>query len=170
MRKFPQKFPRMLWCLVFILFFSSHAWGMSQELVGRMGLGFSNELVNGIPTFSIKMQRSSAFAFGALIGFKNSDQNGGLGAGLRFYRILFDEPLLNFFAAGTAAMISAKTADSATSGFQFDFTLGSEFHFTGLESLGFSIEFGFSVNKLYDQFTLETVGRHMLQAGIHFYL
>lgn len=146
------------------------ALGMSRDLVGRLGVGMSQQLINGIPSLSIKLQRSSTFAFGALLGFKNSDADGGLGAGLRLYRILFDEPLLNFYAAGTGAIVTKKTLTTSSSGFQFDFTLGSEFHFAGLESLGFSFEFGFSINKLNENFTLETVGNHILQAGIHFYL
>ena len=67
------------------------------------------------------------------------------------------------------ALIKEKNGSVDESGFQFDLTFGSEFHFTGLNSLGFSFEFGISMNKM-DTFIVETVGHHFITAGIHFYL
>jgi len=66
-------------------------------------------------------------------------------------------------------MISEKRNNSSESGFQVDVTLGSEFSFRGLESLGFSLEFGVSLNKLSD-FVVETVGNNYLVSAVHFYL
>ena len=47
--------------------------------------------------------------------------------------------------------------------------MGSEFSFAGLSSLGFSVEFGLSLNKV-DEFVVETVGDNFIVAGAHFYL
>ena len=72
--------------------------------------------------------------------------------------------------AAMAAYLSktSATAEDAT-GFQLDLTMGSEFNFAGLDSIGFSFEFGVSVYQLTD-FIFETVGNNFIVAGIHFYL
>ncbi|MBC7712617.1 MAG: hypothetical protein H7177_04735 [Rhizobacter sp.] len=139
------------------------------EKTNRLGLGVSNELKNDIPALSFKIQKSKSFAYGGLIGFSSSQNDGGLGVGIKLYRNIFDEPQLNFYLAGMGALISTKEDAKTYSGFQFDLSLGSEFHFTGLNSLGFSFEFGVSANKKKD-FVFETIGSHFLVVGIHFYL
>lgn len=141
----------------------------ATERIGRLGLGMTNQLKNELPAISFKIQRSKSFALGGIVGYDSDDTNGGYGFGLRLYRNFFDEPQLNFYGAFTAAVINQKTATSDQSGFEFDLTLGSEFSFTGLQSLGFSFEFGVSLNKL-DDFVVETVGDHFIVSSIHFYL
>jgi hypothetical protein len=136
---------------------------------GRLGVGLSNQLMNDLPAISLKLQKSRSVALGALVNASSADTKGGYGGGLKIYRIIFDEPQLNFFGALMGAYINQKTANSSKTGFQFDLTLGSEFHFTGLSSLGFSLEFGASFNKLND-FVVETVGQHMVTAAAHFYI
>lgn len=108
------------------------------------------------------------FALGALFGMSLSDQNNTYAAGLKFYRIIFDEPNLDFYTSGLAALLESENAQHK--GFQFDLTFGSEFNIPGLESIGISFEFGFSLNKFNDEFTVETAGYHFVSSGIHFYL
>lgn len=151
-------------CLIF-LSFGTHA----LEKTNRLGLGMSNELKNDLPALSFKIQKSKTFAYGGLLGLSTSDNSGGFGVGLKVYRNIFDEPQLNFYLAGMGAILSTKVNSTTYSGFQFDLSLGSEFHFTGLNSLGFSFEFGVSANKKKD-FVFETLGSQFLVAGIHFYL
>lgn len=137
---------------------------------GRLGAGFSNQLKNGVPSLSFKLQKSKAFAIGGLLSYSTNENGGGHGAAIKLYRNLFDEPQLNFYASATAGIIKKSiNASTEQSGFQADFTLGSEFSFTGLQSLGFSVEFGASINKL-DDFVLETTGNSFIVSGIHFYL
>ncbi len=138
---------------------------------GRLGIGSSNQLINSLPALSFKLQKTRSLAFGALLGVDTDSDNGGWGAGVKLYRLLFEEPNLNFFAAILGALHNqnqGKSLDSK-SGFQFDLTLGSEFHFSGLSSLGFSVEFGISFNKI-DDFVIQTVGEHLVSAAVHFYL
>ncbi len=129
----------------------------------------NSQLKSSIPALSIKTQRSATYAFEALFGTKFSDNDDSLGIGAKFFRIIFEEPQLNFYFAGMGALIKSDQQSSST-GFQFDATFGSEFSFAGLQSLGFSLEFGMSANKINDSFTLETVGDHFVVAGAHFYL
>src|SRR5690606_5929789 len=113
---------------------------------------------------------SKTTAFGGMLGFKSDKDHSLYGAAVKAYRLIFDEPQLNFYLAGTFAALNFPDGSSTKSGWQFDGTMGSEFHFAGLESLGFSFEFGFSVNDAGNGTTFETLGQNFLKAAIHFYL
>lgn len=151
--------------LLYSLCFSSHA----IERIGRLGLGFANQMAVGIPSISFKLQRSKSFAFGGQVGYSNDDNGGGSAAALKIYRNFFEEPNLVFFGSVLGGIINEKTNGISQSGFQADLTLGSEFSFPGLESLGFSLEFGVSFNKI-DEFVIETVGNNFIVSAVHFYL
>jgi hypothetical protein len=150
--------PQMLW---------------AADLRGRLGVGMTNQLANDIPAISLKLQQSKTFAVGGLVGFKSDEDATLYGAGVKFYRIIFDEPQLNFYFAGLFASESyLDEKKKSQTGFQIDGTLGSEFHFQGLESLGFSLEFGVSVRKADETggTSFQTLGDNFLKAAVHFYL
>lgn len=148
---------------------------LGTERISRIGVGFSNQLKNGIPAVSFKKQSSKSFSLGGIFALSTNDSGGGYGAGLKVYRNLFDEPNLNFYASVMGAIISSREESKETaektkhSGFQLDLSFGSEFNFAGLRSLGFSFEFGLSVNELEDM-VFETVGDSYIVSGVHFYL
>ncbi|MFZ8932727.1 MAG: hypothetical protein ACO20H_02050 [Bacteriovoracaceae bacterium] len=155
--------------ILFISFFVSTS-AFSRVHLNRLGVGFSNQLVNDIPAISFKLQKNPVVAIGGVLGYSNSDVGGGYGAGLKLHRIIFDEPFLNFYGSILGALIKQQVSKTESySGFQFDFSFGSEFTFRGIESLGFSVEFGVSVNKLKD-LVIETAGNNFITAGVHFYL
>lgn len=151
-----------LWCLSTS---SVHA----MERIGRLGVGFANQMANSLPSISFKLQKSKAFAFGGQLGYSNDDNGGGTAAAVKIYRNFFDEPHLVFFGSVLGGLVSQKTNGQSESGFQADLTLGSEFSFPGLESVGFSFEFGVSFNKIND-FVVETVGNNFIVSAVHFYL
>ncbi|MBA2405710.1 MAG: hypothetical protein H0V66_13115 [Bdellovibrionales bacterium] len=133
----------------------------------------TNQLANGLPALSLKIQQSKTFALGGLLGFKSDQDQTLYGAGIKLYRIIFDEPQLNFYLAGLFASQSyVNDQDKVDTGFQIDGTMGTEFHFAGLESLGLSIEFGLSVRRADDAggTSFETLGDNFLKAAVHFYL
>lgn len=155
-----------MFCLVS---FSSFA----SDLRGRMGVGATNQLANDIPALSLKVQQSKTLALGGVLGFKSDQDNTLYGAGIKLYRIIFDEPQLNFYMAGLLGALNYfdEKKDKVQSGYQMDGTLGSEFHFSGLESIGFSLEFGVSVRKANEKgTTFQTLGDQFVRAGVHFYL
>ena len=155
--------------LTLLLFLAS--WNVSaMDRRGRLGVGMTNQLAIDIPAISLKFQRSRTFAMGALMGFNSSSTNGGYGAGLKFYRIIFEEPQLNFYTSLLGAALKTQTTLVDKTGFQFDLTMGSEFSFAGIESLGFSLEFGISAHKKVNDFVVQTVGHQFINAGVHFYL
>lgn len=143
------------------------SWG--YERLNRLGLGMTNQLHNDFPALSFKIQKNRSFAFGGVAGLSTSDSSGGYGVGLKVYRNIFDEPQLNFYLAGMGALLNNKVNSTSYSGFQMDLSLGSEFSFTGLSSLGFSFEFGVSAYKKKD-FIFQTLGNHFIVSAIHFYL
>jgi hypothetical protein len=146
---------------------------LAADLRGRMGLGLTNQLANDIPALSLKIQQSRTFAMGGVLGFKSDQDNTLYGAGLKLYRIIFDEPQLNFYMAGMVASQSYLDDERrARSGYQMDGTLGAEFHLSGIESIGFSFEFGLSVRNAQAQggTSFQTLGDNFLTAAIHFYL
>ncbi len=167
MQKLKKLLSKSALVAVCFIFMSSGA--QALEKTNRLGLGMTNQLKNEFPALSFKMQQSKSFAFGGMLGLSTSDKEGGYGVGVKFYRNIFDEPQLNFYLSGMGAILSNKIDGTSYSGFQFDLSLGSEFHFSGLNSLGFSFEFGVSANKKKD-FVFETLGSHFIAAGIHFYL
>ena len=146
---------------------------LAADLRGRVGVGATNQLANDVPAISLKIQKSNTFALGALLGFRASQDSTLYGAGLKFYRIIYDEPQLNFYMAGTLAALSYldQNQDKVKSGHQVDGSLGSEFHLNGLESIGFSFEFGLSARSASSNgASIQTLGDQFLKAGFHFYL
>lgn len=156
--------------LIFILLCLCAPCANAVDRRGRLGVGLSNQLqLEDLPAISFRLQTANSTSIGALFG-ANTDDNGGLGAGFKIQKHFFEEPQLNFYGSFLGAYLSQKNQNSSDdSGFQFDFTLGSEFHFQGLESLGLHFEFGLSLTKL-DDFVIQTVGQQFIVMGIHFYL
>jgi hypothetical protein len=155
---------------IFLVLFASTAF--SADLRGRMGVGASNQLANGVPAISLKIQQNKRFAIGGILGFRTDQDSTLYGAGAKFYRIIFDEPQLNFYLAGLFATENYLDGTKVKTGFQVDGTLGTEFHFQGLESLGFSFEFGLSAREADGDggTSFETLGDNIIKAAIHFYL
>ncbi len=157
---------KLFLCLIFV-FSTSNAF--SYDKINRLGLGITNQLKNSFPALSFKIQKNRSFAYGGMAGISSSTENGGYGVGLKLYRNLFDEPQLNFYLAGMGAILGNTINTTTYSGFQFDISFGSEFHFQGLNSIGFSFEFGASAYKN-QKFIFQTLGNNFIVSGVHFYL
>lgn len=153
--------------MFFFIFHSSES--LAFDKMNRLGLGMNNQLHTDFPALSFKIQKNRSFAFGGLAGLSTDKNGGGYGIGLKIYRNIFDEPQLNFYMAGMGAILNNKVDTTSYSGFQFDLSLGSEFHFSGLSSIGFSFEFGLSAFKK-KEFVFQTLGNHFIVSAIHFYL
>ncbi len=153
-------------CLFFLCFTTN---SFSYDKINRLGVGFSNQLKNSFPALSFKLQKNRSFAYGGVASYSSSVDNGGYGVGLKLYKNLFDEPQVNFYLAGLGALLSNTVNQVSYSGFQFDLSFGSEFHFQGLSSIGFSFEFGLSVYNN-EKFVFQTLGNNFIVSGVHFYL
>ena len=139
----------------------------------RLGVGINNQLINDIPGISLKIQKTRLFAIGGIFNFKVNSDTTQYGIGLKAYRLIFEESNLNFYANLLLAVMKDHKLDDSKKdiiGWQTEFSLGSEFHIPGINSIGFSFEFGLRLSKLRDKMTLDNTGYNFLQAGIHFYL
>jgi len=137
--------------------------------LGHLGMGYSNQLVNRIPAFSLKYQASPTMSFGGLLNFSTAD-DGGWGLGAKFYRNIFSEPNLLFYGALLVGYASRDLPQgNDKSGLQIDLTIGSEFFIPGIQSIGLSFEAGLTFDTL-DGTTFRTSGSNFVTAEVHFYL
>jgi hypothetical protein len=150
-----------------VLVFSINAF--SYDKINRLGVGMSNQLKVNVPALSFKIQKNRSFAYGGMAGLSTNTDSGGYGVGLKLYKNLFDEPQANFYLATMGALLGNTINTTTYSGFQFDLSFGSEFHIQGLNSLGFSFEFGVSAYKA-QKFVFQTLGNNFIVSGVHFYL
>jgi len=162
---------QIIWIFI-LLSLSLNSFG--ADLRGRMGIGGTNQLANGLPALSFKIQRSKTLALGGVLGLQSNQDHTLYGTGVKFYRIIFDEPHLNFYLAGlfaTQTFVDPKD-NKTNSGYQLDGTMGTEFHFQGLESIGFSFEFGLSARNTDPDggSSIETLADQLIKAAVHFYL
>lgn len=153
-----------------LFFISLSSFAASQA--GRLGVGMSNHIVSGIQTLSMKLQRNRAEAIGALFGLDSSEDGSFYAIGLKYYRLIYEEPQLNFYSTAAAATFTAKNSDTdeTQQGYQLDGLFGTEFSFQGLESVGFSFEFGLGMYNYQEKTHIGTQGYNMLRSAVHFYL
>jgi hypothetical protein len=141
---------------------------LAESKSGHLGIGVSNQLANDLPAFSLKLQRTANFAFALLGNFSSDKDRGGHGLAVKMMRTIFEEPQLNFYGALLLGHVSKKEDQiDVIRGVQIDGTLGTEFYFSGLTSIGFSFEMGLSVVKR-DHLIFKTAGDLLLSA--YFYL
>jgi len=136
--------------------------GHCINLMGRLGVGGTSQLASGHPSISFKVQSKRESAWGGVLSLDSNSNNTNFGIGPKFYRLLFDEPHLNFYTA----LFASYLRENDKSGHQVDGTLGTEAHIPGIESLGIALDVGLSWNKVNDISRIETVG----VLSLHFYL
>ena len=147
----------------------SNSFGMN--LSGRLGIGLSNQVASGIDAISFKLHRNRSTAVGALLGLDSSSDASNYAAGLKGYWAIYDEPQLNFYSALSGIMFTFQNEEDDTeSGYQIEGAFGTEFSFQGLESIGFSFEFGLGVVKNGNSTAVRTTGHSVLVSAVHFYL
>jgi hypothetical protein len=167
-----RRFYKTTFLLISLAFVSLAVGGQSahaRDLQGRLGLGYNDEwanqhMTNGVPGISLKYGVSRDIAFEAVLGVNTGNPSNSV-AGLKFFRNLFYETNLNFYFTAGAGIVTAdqKTGPELLSGF------GAEAFIPGIESLGFSMEAGATLDNLSGNFVLKTLGVSFLNAGIHFY-
>ena len=153
---------------LFLLFsLSSYA----MPLAGRLGIGMTNQVVTGIDALSVKLQRNRSIAVSGIFGLDSSNESSNYALGFKVFKLIYDEPQLNFFSSlGVIGFTYLDDQEETETGYQVDATFGAEFSFQGLESIGFSFEFGMSMNRYLNKTTVKTVGNNMFMSAVHFYL
>ncbi len=152
-----------------ILLISLPSWGAS--MVGRLGIGMTNHLISSQKAISLKLQRNRSTAFGGHFAMDSSSDGMSYALGLKGYKYIYEEPQLNFYSALSATYLTYINQEEETeSGYQVDGVFGTEFSFQGLESVGFSFEFGMSMYQYETKTHISTIGHNILAAAVHFYL
>ncbi len=146
--------------LLFIAVPAAH----SKDLSGRVGFGFINQFASGVPSLSLKYGMSKDIHWLATFGVDTSSPTRVV-AGGKFFKNLFYETSLNFYATLGLAYVSDVQA-----GIESLAALGAEFFIPGIDSLGLSFEAGIGVgNSRGESIALRTIGQTFLHAGMHFY-
>jgi hypothetical protein len=161
---------RKIFISLFLLVSLNNSYAAS--LVGRLGVGMSDQLVTNMKTISLKLQQNRSTAVGGIFGIDNSEDGSHYAIGLKYYKLIYEEPQLNFYSAIAAAMFTYKNVadDKTESGYQVDALFGAEFNLQGLESVGFSFEFGGSLYNYESKTHIATTGYHFIKSAVHFYL
>lgn len=141
----------------------------ARDMHGRLGAGYNGQFATGaistgIPALSVKYGVSRDIALEAVIGFNTATGGNSVFAGKFFKNVLFENNLNFYFMAGGGG-----ATVTGVSGIEFLAGLGAEFFVPGLESLGFSMEFGAALGTLSGSFAVRSMGVNFLNAGMHFY-
>lgn len=164
-----RKLPTLLLALALAVL--TAPWAEARDMQGRLGLGYNAEFAdyyqsNGVPAISLKYGITRDIATEAVFGVSTRTPRNSV-LGLKFFKNIFYETDLNFYFMVGGATVSAEN----NTGAEFLGGFGVEAFIPGLESLGFAMETGASMDNLSSSgsFALKTLGVSFLNAGIHFY-
>lgn len=157
--------------LLMALFISFTSYSHALSLMGRLGIGTTNQFVNNMQSISLKVQRSRSIALSAMIGLDANSDATNYALGGKIFKIIYDEPQLNFYSTAMLGIFSYQNSSNATqNGHQIDVGLGTEFSFQGLESIGLSFEMGLGYSSYNDKNYFKTFGYNVITSAVHFYL
>lgn len=164
-----RKSPFLISTIVALFFMSSPLY--ATNLLGRLGVGMTSQVASSMESISFKIQRSRSIAIGGFFGLESNSSYTAYAAGGKLYRILYDEPQLTFYTAGLLALFASPNGDrsKAESGHQLEILMGSEFSFHGLESIGFSFEFGGGLINYQGENSFGVTAHNLLRSAVHFY-
>lgn len=147
----------------------------AKELTNRLGLGYSDQFSESLPSVSVRYWPDPKLGVGAALGVDTEDDNSRFGFMVRLYRIIFTEDNMNFYMGTGAGLISVETPATATtksdndSGFELNGFFGAEFFLPGLDSLGITFEAGVGVTSISSEVRFRTIGDSPIKAGMTFY-
>jgi hypothetical protein len=149
------------------------ATGWSKELSNRLGVGYSDQFSEQLPSMAIRYFPDPKLGIGAALGVDTKENEAKFGFMVKLYRLIFVEDNMNFYMGTGAGLISIEeTTTAATesdSGFELSGFCGAEFFLTGLENLGFSFEAGVGVTSIRSEVRFRTIGDSPIKAGLTFY-
>jgi hypothetical protein len=168
MKKFPTLFLGLTACATG-LFLSGPAF--ARDMQGRLGLGYNAEFADfyqdtSVPAISLKYGLTRDIGVEGVFGVSTRAPRNSV-VGIKFFKNIFYETNLNFYFMVGGATVSA----NSNTGAEFLGGFGAEAFIPGLESLGFAMETGATLDNLSGSgsFALKTLGVSFLNAGIHFY-
>lgn len=148
-------------------FTTAPGWG--RELTNRLGIGYSNQFSEEMPSLALRYYPNAKLGLGLALGVDTQENESRFGFMARLYRIIYPEDNMNFYMGTGAGLISLEENNDSDSGFELSGYCGVEFFLSGLENLGFSFEAGVGVTSINSEVRFRTIGDHPLRAGMIFY-
>ena len=162
----------------FGLSFLLSGWGTPAQAVNlsnRLGVGYSNQWAVDLPALTARYYPTANTGVSLALGMNTETNHSRLGVLAKVYHLIFTEEHLNFYGGGGVGLVSSEnlpegeTKSENQSGVEVIGVLGTEFFFTGLESLGFIVEVGIAIRSDSRGTLFRTMGDHPLRGGIIFY-
>lgn len=145
----------------------------SKDLSHRLGVGYSDQFSESLPSLSVRYWPSEKLGVGAALGVDTEEGASAFGFLAKLYRVIFTEDNMNFYMGTGAGLISQEvttgTNSDTNSGFELIGFCGGEFFMPGLDSLGFSFEAGVGVTSISSNVRFRTFGDSPFKAGMIFY-
>lgn len=151
--------------LLTVMAFSAEA----KDMTNRLGIGYKSQFSVEMPGVAVQYYPMADLGLSATMGIDTQKNNSKFGFNVKAYRIIFTEDNLNFYMGAGGGLLSTETAGVSESGFELAGFGGSEFFFTGLDNLGFSVEFGVGIVSLSSGVRFRTYGDFPTRAGVIFY-
>lgn len=153
-------------CVILLFTEASYA----KNLSNRLGIGYKNQFSQDLPAIAVQYYPGPEVGISAALGIDTQQNASKLGLMVKFHRIIFTEDNLNFYLGAGAGLLTREINSKNDSGFELSGFAGTEFFFSGLDSLGFSFEAGIGVTSLSTGVRFRTIADHPIRAGITFYL
>ena len=158
--------------IFFVIFLSVAAFSIqleAKDLTHRLGIGFKNNSSESVPSLAVVYYPEKDYAFTSGLGFDTKKNYSVLQASAGFRKMIYFENNLNFYMGAQVGIINSENpTDGKNAGLDVLTTFGSEFFFSGLDNLGFTLEAGFGLSTLKNT-RFRTVADDPLRAGIVFY-
>src|SRR5690606_38223343 len=150
--------------LVLALALGFTATASAKDLTNRLGVGYSDQFSENLPSLSVRYWPDAKLGFGAALGVDTEENQSKFGFMAKLYRVIFTEDNMNFYMGTGAGLISVEqpggTSSDTDSGFELIGYFGGEFFLPGLDSLGFSFEAGVGVTSISSDVRFRTFGDH----------
>lgn len=145
----------------------------AKDMTSRLGVGFKDQSASGVASLAAQYWAAPDLGFSAQVGVDTQATQSRFNSSAKIYKVIFPEDHLNFYMGAGAGILSVESTSggvsSNQSGFELMAFVGTEFFFSGLENLGFSIEVGTAITSLSSSTRFRTFGDSPLKAGVIFY-
>lgn len=141
----------------------------AKDMTHRLGVGFKNNTAEDIPSLAVVYYPARDYALTGGFGLNSQKSYNSLQIHVGIRKMIYFENNLNFYMGGQLGALSYETpAVGKKNGVELLAVAGTEFFFTGLENLGFTLEAGLGLATAGDT-RFRTVADSPMRAGIIFY-
>lgn len=141
----------------------------AKDMTHRLGVGFKNNTSADIPSLATVYYPARDYALTGGFGLDTQKSYSALQAHIGIRKMIYFENNLNFYMGGQLGALSFENpATGKKTGIEMLAVVGTEFFFSGLDNLGFSLEAGFGLATA-GETRFRTVADSPMRAGIIFY-